>query len=396
MRTEPGPPHRWARQRLWLARALAWALLLGGWIVLGGLGRQHLPLAAGGQAPVALWLLAIGAALGLSRRVDIDRSALRAGLLALGAAAAASLALMALMAQSGAWLFAAAGAWGGLLVAASLTVRGLRRAQTGPLTSPMSAALAGAGLAAALAGDVGAVRDIALPAATALGIAAAALALLAAPQALARGGCRSGLFDCALMPGSSGAWRHPTGWPLVAAGWAMLPMMAGLGPMADWCGTLPWPPGAGRLLHLGAMLLPAALLQWAPTPGLAGRHLAGVMATLLAVGGLALLWPGIAGLVTASLLQAAAWSLAWGQGLRRPATDRPRLSVMPAPACNRRDGLLAATAVTVILLGLAIDLAGAAVLVAVHAVLAGAGLAGLIGLGLHQPAPPSPRPVSLR
>lgn len=69
---------------------------------------------------------------------------------------------------------------------------------------------------------------------------------------------------------------------------------------------------------------------------------------------------------------------------------------MPAPARNRRDGLLAATAVTVILLGLAIDLAGAAVLVAVHAVLAGAGLAGLIGLGLHQPAPPLPRPVSLR
>ena len=63
----PTPLHH-APQRLWLARAIAWALLLGGWLVLGTLGRQHLPQAAGGQAPVALWLTTVGGALALVGR----------------------------------------------------------------------------------------------------------------------------------------------------------------------------------------------------------------------------------------------------------------------------------------------------------------------------------------
>ena len=391
MNAAPCQPLRWALARLWLARALAWALLLGGWMVLGGLGRQHLPLAAGGQAPVALWLLTTGAVLGWQRFATLTGRRLQAGLLVSGAGCMAALALLP---RSSGWLWAVALAWGPLLVGASLTVRRLRQAlPASALPSPRVAALLGALAAWWVAGDLGAVHSQALPLAWALGGATLLLAALVPASGLAGGGCRSGLFDCSLMPGAAGTtgdrggtdapgapagWRHPPDWALVAAGGSMLPMMAGLAAMADWCSNGQWPPAAISALHLGAMLLPAALPAcW---PGLGRRRVAGLAGGLLLAGGLGLLWPGSVGLMAGALLHGMAWSLVWGLGLRRPA-----LAGQPRPSQVRRatgaGWPLAATAVAVWTLGLAMDRYGPVALWTVHALLAGCGLLGLVALG---------------
>ena len=120
---------RYPLQRLCLARTVAWALLLGGWLVLGTLGRQQLPQSAGGQLPVALWLATLAGALALAGHWRASVLALRSGLLASGLAAALALAWPD---RSAALLLCAAVAWALLLVAASLVVRGLRRLQPGP------------------------------------------------------------------------------------------------------------------------------------------------------------------------------------------------------------------------------------------------------------------------
>ena len=269
---------RYPLQRLCLARTVAWALLLGGWLVLGTLGRQQLPQSAGGQLPVALWLATLAGALALAGHWRASVLALRSGLLASGLAAALALAWPD---RSAALLLCAAVAWALLLVAASLVVRGLRRLQPGPAPTPTGPALAGAVLAWAVAGDLDALRHGVVPVVWALGLAALALALLlplrvpagaAAPAAGARrgvgfGACRAGLlFDCALPLLRPGRWRDLAAWPQAAAALAMLPMMASLPAMADWCGDLRWPAAAGTALHLGAMLLPAALLHAWPMP----------------------------------------------------------------------------------------------------------------------------------
>ena len=70
--------------RLWAARALAWALLFGGWFVLGALGHARTPAGAGvGMAavwPTALWLLAVGALLALTQGHGSSRARLGSGL----------------------------------------------------------------------------------------------------------------------------------------------------------------------------------------------------------------------------------------------------------------------------------------------------------------------------
>ena len=420
-----------APQRLWLARAIAWALLLGGWLVLGTLGRQYLPQVAGGQVPVALWLATLGGALALAGRWRWSAPALRRVLLATGFAAAAALALRG---RSPAALLCAAAAWAMLLVSASFAVRSLRGLQHGPPPAPIGPALAGACLAWAVAGDLGPLRQGIVPVVLALGLAALSLALLLlspAPDATpassstdvaagARqdvacgrrsggfGGCPAGLFGCALPLLQPGRWRDPGAWPQAAAALAMLPMMASLPAMADWCGDLRWPATAGTALHLGAMVLPAALLKGCriPLPGLQRW-----VALLLALGGAALWWPGLSGLMAASLLHGLAWSVAWaatlaprvGQpgatagvepagalrcaGAVRPTVSRTALAVLTGPVmwCA---ALLTASAV--LLLGQAMAQFGPAALVTVHASLAGLGLVGgLAGLRGRR-APPQP------
>ena len=368
MTTPRDEPIAMAPQRLWLARTTAWALLLMGWLVLGALGRQQLPQIAGGLAPLALWLAALGLWLAWTGTWRWSVAGLRIALLF-----SAGIASIALLMKQPAGLLLAALAWAALLVAASFSVRSLRLVQTGPMPSPSWPAAAGALLAWALAGDLDAVRDSAAPIAAAIGLAAMTLAAMLPARKLGRQGCRAGLFDCSLVLLSPTQWQRPTDWPLAAAAVAMLPMMASLSAMADWCGALRWPAATDTALHLAAMLLPALLLQ-APR-ALARRQLAAGAGVLLALGGASLLWPGLPGLLGASLLQTMAWSLGWAAMLLpRPPEQRNEGAPDSPPAALRQSAVSAAA---MLLLGLALAQAGPSALSAVHLLL---GLLGLLGL----------------
>jgi len=296
--------------RLAAARAAAWALLFGGWLVLGALALRHGPGGALLLAPLALWLGSVALAQrGLARHAPAPW-ALRALLVAAGGAAAAGVA-------QGWWLLAAP-AWGLLLVAASAVVRRQRLGRAAAAaSSPRAAALVAALAVAALAGDpqLGA-SQVALPALLALVLA---LLVPPAPRVPARAGCRSGLFDCALGGAPWQAWRDPQARLHAVAALAMLPMMALLPWMAEACRGGAAGPGPRTLvaLHLLAMLLPA----WWPR-----RVPAVAVAALLAGGGaVALAVPGGSGPMWAMALQAVAWGCVWresvvpGAEARRPA-----------------------------------------------------------------------------
>ncbi len=324
-----------ARPTLFAARTAAWTLLFGGWLVLGALALHHGPAGALIFAPLALWLGSVALAQRLLAQHPPGPWALRALLLAAGAAAAAGVA-------QGVWMLAAP-AWGLLLVAASAVVRRRRGALASAVTaspwpstspSPRGPALLAALLAAALAGD-----PRTGPALAALpGVLALVLAVLvpSAAPAPARAGCRSGLFDCALGSPSWQAWRQPQGRLHAVAALAMLPMMALLPWMAEACrGDLPGAalgPRALVALQLLAMLLPA----WWPraVPG------AAVAALLVGGGALALAVPGGTGPMWAMALQAAAWGCVW----------REAVAPGPIPAA-RLHGAGSAGALAVLALG---------------------------------------------
>lgn len=375
-----------AAARLWLARALAWALLVGGWLTLGALGRQSMPHAAGGLVPVTLWLAGIGVGLALVAARPFGLGALRAALIAGGMLVALALAVLG---RGGAtWvLLLAAVAWAVLLVAASCGVQRLRRLSATRPPAPLVPACTGALLAWALAGDVlhpGAALDLA-----ALAWAASACvlaALLPGGSAPARG-CAGALFDCSLPVPPPGSWRRVADWPLHAAALGMLPMMASLTFMVEWCGRQGLgSPSADTALHLGAMLVPALCLRhWLRGAGVAA--LRSLVAALMLAGAVALVWwPGLVGLLAASLLHALAWSLAWaGPMLARDRLTMTQAQPGGAPAAALWRGLL--TAGAVLALGLAIDGAGPAVLAAVHTGLAVLALAGLAWSGWRRSMP---------
>jgi hypothetical protein len=361
--------------RLVLARSHAWALLFAGWLVLGALGRQHLPLWFGGQLPVALWLGAVGALLALAAGRKVPISVLRLALVCAGAITAAALAWVARGGGAGALLLAAP-AWGALLVGTSFQVRALRQTSATRPPAPLVPALIGAALAWCVAGDLAAMRISADGVALAVGAATLVVAALAPPATRGASACRSGLFDCSWPLPTLQAWRRAADWPLQAAMLVMLPMMAALPLMAEWCGTGFDNRFAGQTsiaLHLAAMLLPAWALH-GPLQHL-GRHALRHAVTAALVAGAVMLavWPGVAGLMSASLLQASAWSLAWaGPMLSRPT---PANGVLPAASSAplSRVGLVATSMVTcgaVLALGSAIAAHGPAALIAVHAALA--------------------------
>ena len=367
MRDHDIPPARLAAQRLWLARAIAWALLLGGWLALGALGRQQLGAFAGGQGPVALWLLSIGGLLTLAGARRWSAASLRFLLMLAGVFAAAALLAPR---QAGAAVLAVAVAWAALVVAASFTVRALRGVQQRKPPAPIAPALAGAVLAWALVGDLDALRSNAAPLGFTLLAAAFLLAALLPARMNAQGGCRSGLFDCSLPLLTPELWRHPAQWPLAAAALGMLPMMASLPVMADWCGALRWPAALGTALHLGAMLLPAACLSGAAP----ARRPALAVGMVLALGGAALLMAGLSALLAASLMHGVAWSLAWSAMLKRPRlAANAHAGPTPAPVLAA-----ALTAVAVLGLGVAMDRYGPVALTAVHALLAVFGVIGCL------------------
>ena len=238
--------------RLLAARTLAWALLIGGWLVLGALGQMRSPWAAG-LAPVSLWLATAGVCLYFGRSSLLSTARLRAVLVVAGSISALGIAWAAGSASTAATALASVG-WGILLAAASRAVRMLRAAASHRPPPPVVPAAAGAALAWLVAGDPAS----ATTGATALGpVAAAALLAMILPADASGRGCRTGLFDCALPAADWAQWADPSSWAAQSARWVMLPMMASLAVMTQWCGS-DWGLAASQLggLHLCAMLLP--------------------------------------------------------------------------------------------------------------------------------------------
>jgi hypothetical protein len=300
------------------ARTAAWALLFGGWLVLGALALRHGPAGWLMLAPLALWLASVAMAQRMLAQHRPEPWRLRWLLLLAGVAAAAGVA-------HGAWLLAAP-AWGLLLVAASAVVRWRRPLAGAGAPSPRGPALLAAMAVAAVAGD----PRTGVPLAAVPALLAVALALLVpAAASPTRGACRSSLFDCALGAAPWQAWRQPQARLHAVAALAMLPMMALLPWMAEACRGSAAEAGLGPrmlvALHLLAMLLPA----WSPRPVPA----AVVAGLLVGGGGVALALPGGSGAMWAMLLQAAAWGCVWREAVQPgPARRGPEVGCAGALA----------------------------------------------------------------
>lgn len=248
--------------RLLLARSLAWAVHISGWLVLGAVGARWVPLWLGGLLPAALWLglqaYALQAGAGRPPTARAVRGAwLLAGLLLVLAAA-----------RTSPWWLAAA--WAAASVAASWTVRLLRLARRSPPQQALLPAAAGGFSLPILLGS--AAWAGLLPASS---LVLAGSAIVAGGCLTARCGpvsqaCRGAVPDGwrALQGLAPGAWRrHDLPQRLAAA--AMLPMMAGLPLMLALCR----PAGDSALMvvaaHLAAMVLQGlASAATAQGPGL--------------------------------------------------------------------------------------------------------------------------------
>ena len=348
--------------RLTLARAAAWALLMSGWIGLGSLALPLAPSALVMFALIAAWLLMLGAAATIATGGDLPPW-LRLVTLALaacitaggvwGAAHGGGLAAIA---------FAVLG-WAALTALASGVVRSLRLAHPVAPGPPIAAASAGAACAALVLGDVGDLQALAWRLIAFVGLTTALLiALQARARMRARApSCRAGLFDCSLPAWPAGAWRDTLQWPTLLAGLAMLPMMAALPLMADWCRAQAVPPQAMVALHLAAMFGPVLLLRRAIGAWPLWR-LSAVCAGLLAAGAAIVAWAAAPwDLLGLALTHGAAWGLAWGGQLWAPAR-RGQQGTSPLRAA-------AGYAVLTLAVGVVVDLFGARGLHGVHALL---------------------------
>ena len=358
--------------QLSLARACAWALLVAGWVGIGSFALTFTPTVGSGFALVALWLLALGGAAAVATRGGMRTDA-RALALA-GAALLTAGALWATVHGGGppAVLVALLG-WAALTALASGVVRGLRLTQPVAPRPPVAAASLGALIAGLVLGDPGDLQGLALR--LAIFVALIALLLVALQRGIAdrpaAPGCRAGLFDCSLPAWPAGAWRDPQQWPILLAGVAMLPMMAALPLMADWCRAQQLAPQAMVLAHLAAMFGPALLLQgavarWSP------RQLSVVCALLLGAGAGIVIWaPPPADLLGLAVTHGAAWGLAWCGQLWAPAR-RSQQGTSPLRAA-------AGYAVLTLAFGFVVQQAGPAGVAAAHVALgAAAGVALLL------------------
>jgi hypothetical protein len=381
--------------RLSVARACAWALLIAGWIGIGSFAMALAPGVASGFALVAVWLLALGGAATVATG-GAWRAPARAAAL-LSTALLTALALWSAAHGGGLTaLWAALLGWAALTALASGVVRGLRLAQRVAPAPPMAAAAAGALVAGAVLGDIGATGALSLR----LGLFVMAIAVVLV--ALQRGtptqahapGCRAGLFDCSLPAWPAGAWRDTLQWPTLLAGLAMLPMMAALPWMAAWCRALSVPAEWMVLLHLGAMFGPAWLLR-ASIGAWSVRQLSTVSATLLALGAALALWaPAPYDLLGLAFTHGAAWGLAWGGQLWAPAR-RGQQGTSPLRAA-------AGYALLTLAFGVVVDRFGVAGVAGVHAALGAAALvawaatASAKAFAAHAsartPAPPAAHP----
>lgn len=355
--------------RVQLARTLAWALLLGGWVGLGSLaqGLSSGPLQA--FSLLALWLLALGASAALIGRVQPSRWLLCGLLMGAGLLAARGL-FVAVHGGGVAALLPALLAWALVVALASAAVRACRFAAPTRVPSPVPAAAAGAALAWLCVGDITDLHALA-PRLMLGGLVACALLAALLPQSgAAHGGCRAGLFDCSLPNWSRTGWRESQRLPVLLASLAMLPMMCGLPWMVSLCRSDAVSPQAVLAVHFAAMFLPA--LWIAHRPALA-RRAATACAPLLALGALLVVAaPGASAWWGLALAHGAAWSVAWAAQLGdRGARTQPHASPLAGAALN---GLLA------LALGLAVSLVGLQALSAWHVALgAVAVLSSLVG-----------------
>ncbi len=362
--------------RLTLARACAWGLLLAGWIGVGSLALQFAPAVGSGVgsgfALVALWLLALGAAAAVSTRGGM-RPWTRALALCVAAAITGIGLLEAGRGQGLPALLAALLGWAALTALASGVVRSLRLAQAAVPAPPIGAASLGALCAGLVLGDLADLPALSVRLAAFVSTTAIVLVILQRriedrPRTT---GCRAGLFDCSLPAWPAGAWRDTLQWPLLLASLAMLPMMAALPLMAEWCRGLAIGPQQMVLLHLAAMFGPALVLRrsiarWSV------RTLSIVCAILLASGAALVAWAAapfdLVGLV---LTHGAAWGLAWGGQLWAPAR-RGQRNASPLTAA-------AGYAVLTLAFGLLVEQLGARGVAGVHVAL---GLAAVVALML--------------
>ena len=305
--------------RLTVARATAWALLLSGWVGLGGVALSLTPSLLGVYALVAFWLLALGIAATIATRDSLRPRSRRAGLLVCAALTAVALAWSTRDGGLPA-LFVALCAWAGLTALASGVVRSVRLAQPVRPAPPIVAASLGALCAAIAIADPADARALSLRLGALVLVAAVALALLQIgerPGATASR-CRAGLFDCSLPAWPAGAWHDAQQWPALLAGLAMLPMMAALPMMVAWCRADTIAPQGMVALHFAAMFVPALLMRgaitrWSP------RVLPLVCTVLLAAGAAMLVWAASPfNLLGVGLAHGAAWSLAWTGQLWSP------------------------------------------------------------------------------
>jgi len=348
------------RFRLMLARACAWALLVAGWIGIGSFALFIAPSASGGFALVALWLFALGATAAVATRGGMRQAAQRAALCAGGAATAGGLWWLIHGGRSDALLLTLAG-WAALTAIASGVVRSLRITQAAAPKPPIVPASLGAVGAGLFLGDISDLPALALRLIVFVTAVTLALFVLRARVSVSatRQGCRAGLFDCSLPSWPAGAWRDIMQWPTLISGLVMLPTMAALPLMAEWCRADAVAPQTMVLWHLAAMFGPALILhrwiaQWST------RTLASACAALLALGAAAALWAASPlNILGVSVAQGAAWGIAWCGQLWAP-ERRGRQGTSPLYAA-------VGYALLTLAFGVLVDQAGARGVVLMHA-----------------------------
>jgi hypothetical protein len=366
----------WPGWRLQLARSLAWALLLAGWMGLGSLSLLLTPSHRAAFALVAVWLLALGASAELLRRWPLPRWGLRAALLT--AAAAAALAMTASLQGRGQGVLALAWlAWATVVALASVTVRRCRQGVAQRAGPPVAAAAVGAALVCWGVGDLADLPGL-VPRLV-LGVLGGAvmLAALCPPGPTPAGGCRAGLFDCSLPTWSVAHWRQPRSWPVALASLVMLPTMCSLPLTLALCSSDRVPGQAVLGLHLAAMFLPALWAVGRPVTWL--RHAPLACAMLLALGAaLILRWPGPVGWWSITLTHGVAWSLAWATQLHRHDVPAAHHHPLRSAAFN---------AALVLALGVSLDATGLFAISAWHVALGLAAALAWLWCRLPGPAP---------
>jgi hypothetical protein len=303
-----------------LSRALAWAILISGWIAIAAFAFQFARGLFWGFVIVATWLVCLGASASLGRSLRSGRVSIGIGLILGAIFAGGGLIWSVHGGGTVAVLFSVLG-WSAMTALASGVVRKLRfRVHKKPDPPVVEAALGGL-TAALVIGDLGDLVALATKMAMFLGAISAILTWLQITSGAEhkKQGCRAGLFDCSLPAWPTGAWRDPGSWPFLLSSLVMLPMMATLPLMVMWCADTAVSGEWMILVHVGAMFGSALILRlWRDT--IRPASLSAACVGLLVSGALFPLIESRAnGLLGLAILHGAAWGVAWSTQLWSPA-----------------------------------------------------------------------------